>query len=480
MTVERTNVQIRRIISALTTAFIAAVLVVGLGAISVQTADAVTYQTQPGKWIKQSGKWWYDYDASVGKEYPAGEWLTVNGKNYHFNSAGWMNTGWYKENGKWYWLGSDGAAKTGWNKIGGKWYYMNSDTTMATGWQKVSGKWYYLTNSGAMKTGWLKDGTNWYYLIGSGAMKTGWLKTGGKWYYLNPSDGKIATGFYKVGNATYYSNGSGAMQTGWKQISNKWYCFNQSGAMKVGTWAGNYYLNADGTMATSGWVDNGKYYVDGSGKWVKNPTKAQLATKPGNNNASSSHVHSFTDEYVWQDNVGKPVHSWPAYFAWTSPGNRPLFSSSKDASYVASAAGYNHGFYGNFSIKKCSCGKYRYTYNGIETDVNHLCTLDVITLKATNNETSSTLTTTVPSHPCPTCNRLYSFDELKDETPHNYIYAEAIEEHVKRELRIGDPYLPATDPAVTTYSIDGEVVSHATYIETLKKYAQMCGLLTEL
>lgn len=37
--------------------------------------------------------------------------------------------------------------------------------------------------------------------------------------------------------------------------------------------SGTYYVKADGTMAVSEWVDNGKYYVDAAGKWVKGAKK---------------------------------------------------------------------------------------------------------------------------------------------------------------------------------------------------------------
>ena len=40
--------------------------------------------------------------------------------------------------------------------------------------------------------------------------------------------------------------------------------------MQTSKWiSGQYYVNADGTMAISQLVDNNKYYVDASGKWVK-------------------------------------------------------------------------------------------------------------------------------------------------------------------------------------------------------------------
>lgn len=79
-------------------------------------------------------------------------------------------------------------------------------------------------------------------------MQTGWIKLSGKWYYLN---------------------GSGVMQTGWEKISDKWYYLNGSGVMTTNQWVGNYYLKSNGEMAIDEWVDDGKYYVDETGKWVK-------------------------------------------------------------------------------------------------------------------------------------------------------------------------------------------------------------------
>ena len=42
-----------------------------------------------------------------------------------------------------------------------------------------------------------------------------------------------------------------------------------SGVMAANQWVGNYYLKSNGEMAVDEWVDNGKYYVDESGKWMK-------------------------------------------------------------------------------------------------------------------------------------------------------------------------------------------------------------------
>lgn len=237
-------------------------------------APAVT-----GTWKKSSGKWWFAYDSKTKsaqeKSYPANEWVVIQGKKYHFDSKGLMSARWLQQGKSWYWLGNDGAMKTGWAKVGGKWYYMASNGVMQTGWQKVSSKWYYLASSGAMKTGWVEDGPSWYYCNGSGVMLTGWQKVRSKWYYLSPSNGKMKTGFYSVGDTRYYSNSSGAMLTGWQKISNEWYYFAGSGAMQMSKWISNkYWVGSDGVMATNSWVDNGRYYVNAKGEWVKGNTQS--------------------------------------------------------------------------------------------------------------------------------------------------------------------------------------------------------------
>ena len=45
--------------------------------------------------------------------------------------------------------------------------------------------------------------------------------------------------------------------------------------MKINAWiSGKYWVDSNGVMATSSWVDNNKYYVDANGKWVPNKSKA--------------------------------------------------------------------------------------------------------------------------------------------------------------------------------------------------------------
>ena len=56
-------------------------------------------------------------------------------------------------------------------------------------------------------------------------------------------------------------------------VGGKWYYLGSSGAMMKSKWVGNYWMGADGVMATNAWVDGGRYYVGSDGAWVKGKTR---------------------------------------------------------------------------------------------------------------------------------------------------------------------------------------------------------------
>ena len=66
---------------------------------------------------------------------------------------------------------------------------------------------------------------------------------------------------------------------GWVKTGNAWYFYNQNGTLARNVWSGNYWLGADGRMATNAWVDGGRYYVGSNGLWVKGAQKPAV-TKP--------------------------------------------------------------------------------------------------------------------------------------------------------------------------------------------------------
>ena len=262
------------------------------------------------EWVLAGSRWWYRHaDGS----YTRSGWELINGSWYYFDGAGWMVTGWQWVGDKCYYLTSSGAmaadtwigeyyvdasgawvpgaardewilsgnrwwyrhadgsyTSSGWELINGSWYYFDGAGWMVTGWQWVDDKCYYLTSSGAMAADtWIGE----YYVDASGAWVPGaardqWILSGSRWWYRHSDGSYTSSGWELINGSWYYFDGAGWMVTGWRQIGKDWYYLDSSGAMVSNAWVGNYYLKADGKMAVSEWVQDGKYYVDENGKRV--------------------------------------------------------------------------------------------------------------------------------------------------------------------------------------------------------------------
>ena len=127
------------------------------------------------------------------------------------------------------------------------------------------------------KNGWVKEGNAWYFYYQGQITRNEWVGS----YWLG-SDGKMATSSW-VDNGRYYVGANGlwdksakkqevkseVKKNGWIKEGNTWYYY-ENGTLARNKWVGSYWLEADGKMATNAWVDNDRYYVDGSGAWVKN------------------------------------------------------------------------------------------------------------------------------------------------------------------------------------------------------------------
>lgn len=94
-------------------------------------------------------------------------------------------------------------------------------------------------------------GTSTASSVGIGSSTTpGWKQDSKGWWYMN-ADGSIATsGWQLIGGAWYFFGPDGYMQTGWIRWDGLWYYCGSSGAMLTDT------VTPDG------------YRVDGSGVWV--------------------------------------------------------------------------------------------------------------------------------------------------------------------------------------------------------------------
>ena len=271
-------------------------------------------------WVKEGNTWYYYENGSVVRN----KWI---GSTYWVGADGKMATSSWVDNGRYY-VGANGAwvkdakkpeavkpveKKQGWVQEGNAWYFyyqgqitknawvgsywLGADGKMATSSWVDNGR-YYVGANGVWdknakkqeapkpvekKQGWVKEGNTWYYFENGTLARNKWISS----TYWVGADGKMATSSW-IDNGRYYVGSNGAWvkdakkpeeskpaekKQGWKKENNVWYYYNEDGTLARNKWAGNYWLGSDGKMATNAWVDNGRYYVDANGAWVKDASK---------------------------------------------------------------------------------------------------------------------------------------------------------------------------------------------------------------
>ena len=265
--------------------------------------DAKRPEVEKNGWLQSGNSWYYYYQGNIVRNAWIGNyWLGADGKmatsswvdndRYYVDANGaWVKdakrpevkkNGWVKEGSTWYYLENGALARNKW--VGN--YWLGADGKMATS-SWVDNDRYYVDANGAWvkdakrpevkKNGWVKEGSTWYYLENGALARNKWVGN----YWLG-ADGKMATSSW-VDNDRYYVDANGAwvkdaqkqeaaksveQRQGWVKEGSTWYYY-ENGALARNKWIGNYWLGADGKMATNAWVDNGRYYVDTNGAWVK-------------------------------------------------------------------------------------------------------------------------------------------------------------------------------------------------------------------
>ena len=286
----------------------------GLWVKGAQKPAAAKPEVKKQGWVQNGSVWNYYYQGNIVRNAWIGSyWLGADGRmatsswvdggRYYVGANGvWNKTvkkqetpkpevkknGWVKEESTWYYFENGTLARNKWISST---YWVGADGKMATS-SWVDGGRYYVGANGVWvkdakkpeaaksvekKQGWVKEGNAWYYYYQGQITKNAWVGS----YWLG-SDGKMATSSW-VDNGRYYVGANGlwdksakkqevkseVKKNGWVKEGNTWYYY-ENGTLARNKWAGNYWLGADGKMATNAWVDNGRYYVDGSGAWVKN------------------------------------------------------------------------------------------------------------------------------------------------------------------------------------------------------------------
>ena len=177
------------------------------------------------------------------------------------------------------------------------------------------------------KKGWVQSGSAWYYLDNQGSVvRNAWIGN----YWLG-SDGKMAVSSW-VDGGRYYVGANGLWvqgakkqeekKQGWVKSGSDWYYFDQNGTLVRNKWAGNYWLGTDGKMATSSWVDGGRYYVGSNGLWVQG-AKKQEEKKQGWVKSGSDWYYYENGTIVrnkWQGNYWLGSEGKMAVSSWVDGG----------------------------------------------------------------------------------------------------------------------------------------------------------------
>ena len=208
----------------------------------------------------------------------------------------------------------------------------SSDAQAAQGWVKTGNAWYFYNQKGTLvRNAWAGS----YWLGADGKMATNaWVDNGR--YYVG-ANGAWVKGAQNQATATQNQVTSNATKQGWVQSGNAWYYYN-NGSLVVNKWAGNYWLGADGRMATNSWVDNNRYYVGTDGAWVKD-AKRQEEKKTGWVKEANTWYYYNTDgtlaQNKWAGNYWLGADGKMATNSWVDNGRYYVGSNGawvKDAS----------------------------------------------------------------------------------------------------------------------------------------------------
>ena len=104
--------------------------------------------------------------------------------------------------------GSSAILRGRWIRAGTGWRYQYEDGNYAkNSWKYLDGRWYHFDSEGFMQTGWILVGGNWYYLLPeSGCMAVGYIRCPDGHSYFMKEDGAMATGDIRADGSIRHFN----------------------------------------------------------------------------------------------------------------------------------------------------------------------------------------------------------------------------------------------------------------------------------
>ena len=260
------------------------------------------------QWIAMDGTWKLAKDGRI-----ATGWQTWDKNLYYLNSDGSMKANEaFTDGGKLYFFRSwGGAYKNCWYTSGGKKYYLHDNSAAYQNeWLKADGKWYYFQSDSTMATNtWIDN----YYVDASGVWIPNkekptdkWITSGNRKWYRHADDSYTKNDWELINGKYYRFDNEGWMVTGWKKINDIWYYMDKTTGERYGEgwhWIDGscYYMNAKGEMAVDTWIDG--YYVDASGKWIKDPKNEEHTHKWVEETKTLHHDEEFHFKTIHHDAV---------------------------------------------------------------------------------------------------------------------------------------------------------------------------------
>lgn len=244
------------------------------------------------EWVKDGNSWFYLKEDG---RYVANGWQTIGGQEYYFRPGGYLATNsWI---GSYYVTASGAKAKSTWiyDNTYKSWFYLKEDGSYAdNGWLTISGKDYYFNSGGYLATSrWIGN----YYVSANGdTLKSSWFydNTYKSWFYLK-ANGAYANKEWIYDNGYYYLKSGGYMaEKEWVQDKGSWFYLKSGGKMAENEllydagYQAWYYFKKGGYMARN--ESAGGYTLDASGKWrgaekssyyKVNPTTANIYGQNG-------------------------------------------------------------------------------------------------------------------------------------------------------------------------------------------------------